>query len=131
MRKICGRYYDEECEQLKTVFRYPPYLSCQILKEHFQELKEIENIIDERLSAYENYDGIDFCDVYAGGIQIRMHHKKVKGYTVGRQITIEYDFSNAKEVPDLVCAAFIANDNKENIAALNSFIEQGKKYGWD
>lgn len=79
-------------------FRHEPYLKLDILQEHLKELMYIEEEINKCLVGFENFQGIDFCDVSAGGIQIRGHHKQIKGYTYGSQPTIKYDFSNVEEV---------------------------------
>ena len=50
----------------------------------------IESQINKCLCGFENFQGIDFCNVGAGGIQIRGHHKQIKGFTYGSQPTIKY-----------------------------------------
>ena len=129
--------YDEaksvsrEANKRLFAFRYIPYLSHKCIKEHFKELKDTEEMIDKLLSGFENYNGIDFCDVTAGGIQVRLHHKEIKGYTYGNQITIKYDFSNIEDVPLQVVKAFIGADKPSLIAKEKAFIREGEKYGWD
>lgn len=75
-------------------FRYKPYLKLEMLKEHLKDFMYIESQINKCLCGFENFQGIDFCNVGAGGIQIRGHHKQISGYTYGSQPTIKYDFSN-------------------------------------
>lgn len=121
----------EEYNKRISAFRYRPHLTNECIEKHFKELKETEYLIDKLLGSFENYDGIDFCDVHANGIQVRIHHKKIKGYTYGAQVTIKYDFSNLSEIPYLVARAFIESDKEDLIADELHFIEQGEKFGWD
>lgn len=112
-------------------FKYKPYVSYKTLTEHFDELKTIESLIDKLLYRFENYDGIDFCDVSAGGIQVRIFHKKIKGYCYGEQKTLKYDFSNKDEIPFEVVKEFIKIDTPELVNNFLDFIRDGEKYGWD
>lgn len=129
--------YDEakkiskEANKRLFAFRYEPYLSHECIKEHFEELRDTEEIIDKLLSGFKNYNGIDFCDVSAGGIQIRLHHKEIKGYTHGNQITIKYDFTNIDDVPWLVAKEFVKNDTPALISKEKAFIREGEKYDWN
>lgn len=106
-------------------------MALEMLEEHFIDLMYIESEINKCLSAFENFQGIDFCNVGAGGIQIRGHHKQIKGYTYGSQPTIKYDFSNIEEV---ICE-FIdmrrRSDTEQKIAKEKEFIYYGEKYGWN
>ena len=120
----------ERNNRIKT-FRYIPYLSHKRIEEHFSELVKCEKLINKLLDNFENYEGIDFCDVHAGGIQVRIHHKQIKGYTYGHQHTIKYDFSNIEDIPILVASEFIKIDKPEYISAELKFIKDGEKYGWD
>ena len=117
--------------ELYSSFRYEPYVSVDILENHLDELYETEKLIDKLLSSFENYEGIDFCDVSAGGIQVRIHHKAIKGYSYGNQFTIKYDFSNIKEIPWQVARHFYEIDTPEQINDMKSFISFGERYGWD
>lgn len=112
-------------------FRHRPYMSHKMLEEHFDELKRTEALIDKMLSGFENYGGIDFCNVGAGGIQVRIHHNSITGYTYGQQKTILYDFSNIDEIPFEVVKEFVRIDVPEAILREKSFIAMGEKYGWD
>ena len=94
-------------------------------------MKQIEYRTDELLADCESYNGIDFCDVHAGGIQVRIHHKQIKGYSYGHQVTINYDFSNMDEVPELVTRVFKYYDTSDQVKTMKSYIAQGEKYGWD
>lgn len=112
-------------------FAYKPYLRLEILEEHKDQLIYIENEINKCLSGFENFQGIDFCDVHAGGIQIRGHHKQIKGYTYGSQPTIKYDFSNVEEVISEFIDMWRRKDNPQAIAKTKDFISWGERYGWD
>lgn len=114
-----------------SAFRHRPYLSNEKLKKHFNELKRAEALIDKLLSGFENYGGIDFCDVNAGGIQVRIHHNSITGYTYGNQKTILYDFSNIEDIPFEVVKEFVRIDTPEAIRKEKAFIADGEKYGWD
>lgn len=117
--------------KLLKSFRYPPFITEECLLQHSDKLNYIEQQIDKLLTNFENYNGIDFCDVGAGGIQVRIHHKAIKGYTYGDQKTIKYDFSNFKEIPLQVVEEFLKIDNPEAISKQQEFIRMGEKYGWD
>lgn len=129
--------YDEAKKASKEIndrilsFKYKPYLSYKILEEHFDELRNIEKLIDKLLLGFDNYDGIDFCDVGAGGIQVRIHHRSISNYTYGQQKTIFYDFSNIGKIPYEVAEEFVRIDTPELILEEKEFIAFGEKYGWD
>ena len=125
-----NRIVEEKNSKLKS-FRHLPFLKDECLEQHYKELKEIEDQIDGQLSQFKDYDGVDFYDVSAGGIQVRLHHKKIKGYTYGEQKTIKYDFSNAADIPAQVIKEFIDINNEEDIQSMKEFIRFGEKYGWN
>jgi len=112
-------------------FKYKPYIREEMLVDHLEELKYIENAITERLEGFPNFTGIDFCNVGAHGIQIRGHHQQIKGYTYGSQPTIKYDFSNYLDTVDEFVAMWEKNDIPERIRRELSMITEGEKYGWD
>ena len=112
-------------------FKYKPYLSNKILTKNFNELKRIETEINNKLKDYDNFQGIDFCNVGAEGIQVRGHHKLIKGYTYGKQPTINYDFSNCKEVVEEFVDMWVKHDTEEKLKRELDFISYGEKYGWD
>lgn len=112
-------------------FKYEPYLELDILQEHLKELMYIEEEINKCLVGFENFEGIDFCDVHAGGIQIRGHHKQIKGHTYGSQPTVKYDFSNIEEVISDFIDMWRKTDRPQEIAREQRFIEFGEKYGWN
>lgn len=95
------------------------------------ELIYIENAIKEKLKDYPNFKGIDFCNVGAGGIQIRGYHKDINSYTYGDQITIKYDFSNYLECINEFVEMWTAYDTPEKIKVFKDFIADGDKWGWD
>ena len=102
-----------------------------IIKNNLNELIFIQEDIKKKLKGYENFLGIDFCDVSASGIQIRGHHKNIKGYTYGEQPTIKYDFSNINEVIKEFVLMWWEKDNDAEIAKEKDLISFGEKYGWD
>ena len=112
-------------------FKHKPFLKLEIIEEHQKQLMYIESQINKCLSGFENFEGVDFCNVDAGGIQIRGHHKQIKGYTYGQQPTIKYDFSNVEEVIDEFICMWRKVDNPQAIAKELNFIRCGEKYGWD
>ena len=118
-------------KHIRSQFRHDPYVSNTMLLKHFEDFKDIENKIEDGLKDYPNFDGIDFCDVSAHGIQVRTHHKAFEKYTYGSQFTIEYDFSNKDEIPNLVINNFKNNDNEKDVKSQKRFIAYGEKYGWD
>ncbi|MCL1696329.1 hypothetical protein [Lysinibacillus sp. BPa_S21] len=113
------------------LFKHQPFLKEELLSSNLNKLLEIEKSITNQLLEYPNFDGVDFCDVSAGGIQIRGHHKEINGYTYGNQPTIKYDFSNYKECISDFIEMWKHQDNEESVNSQKKFIEQGKKYGWD
>lgn len=121
----------EYYKSLYSGFRRTPYLSISTLIDHAETLRKIEQAIDDGLKEFDNYDGIDFVDVSANGIQIRLHHKQIKNYTYGNQYTIHYDFSNAEEAPKEVIEHFKTIDNPADVQRMLRFIADGEKYGWD
>lgn len=112
-------------------FRHEPYLKLEILDKYKKQLIRIEEEINRGLRNFENFNGIDFCDVNAGGIQIRGHHKKIKGYTYGSQPTIKYDFSNVEQVIHEFVEMWKEYDNPQSVNKELDFIRWGEKYGWD
>lgn len=107
------------------------YIRGSRAKEHLHKLYEVERAINIQLAAYPNFDGIDFCDVSAGGIQIRGHHKQVMGYTYGGQPTIKYDFSNYQQCIEEFVDMWKSLDSPDSVDSYNEFIDSGDKYGWD
>jgi len=116
---------------IKSVKKHKHFLKPDVLSEHQNDFDYIEESICTQLSEYENFDGIDFCDVGANGIQIRGFHKKVGDYTYGDQPTIKYDFSNIEEVITEFVEMWKAQDNPAKLNSYLSFIYWGEKYGWD
>lgn len=110
-------------DYLRNTGKYP--------KNYLQILDEIRKEINDILSKYPNFNGIDYCDVSAGGIQIRLFHKEVKGYAYGDQVTLKYDLSNADECVDRIVRVWEYYDTPENLKRTKSFIADGEKYGWD
>lgn len=108
-----------------------PFVELYTLEHHKGEMVRIEKRINEGLKDYPNFLGIDFCDVHANGIQVRGHHKEVKGYTYGNQPTIKYDFSNTNEVIDEFIEMWKEVDKPEEVRRFKDFTEFGEKYGWD
>lgn len=122
------RYLDK---LYNKTFLHKPFLNEDKLVTNLNELVQIEKEINHRLDGYPNFAGIDFCDVSAGGIQIRGFHSHVKRYTYGSQITIKYDFSNYKECIDEFVDMWKSQDKPEKVSGYQSFIADGEKYGWD
>ncbi|PLR99564.1 hypothetical protein [Bacillus sp. T33-2] len=118
-------------ELFYQTFKHKPFLREELLSKHLDKLKHIEMQIENKLSGYENFEGIDFCDVSADGIQIRGHHKEIKGYTYGSQPTIKYDFSNYLECIDQFVEMWKEQDTTEKVKSQQRFIADGEKYGWD
>ena len=74
-------------------------------------LEIIRKGIGKALANCEKFDGILFCDVSGGGINIQLLHKDTPGYSVGEQVQVNYDFSNWVSVVDDAVAAW--NDTAE------------------
>lgn len=112
-------------------FQRRPLIKIETIEQYLMELVEIELTISEALSEHPNFDGIDFVDVSANGIQVRGFHKKVKGYCYGSQPTIKYDFSNYKDIIEEFINMWKSSDNEERVNQYSSIIEDGNTYGWD
>jgi hypothetical protein len=123
--------YDKHIKKLYSGFFAKPYVNTEILEKHKGQLRYIEKEIGKNLKSYPNFKGIDFCDVHAGGIQIRGHHKDIKGYCFGEQITIKYDFSNYKDTITQFVDMWKSLDNDSYISGYKSFLADGERYGWD
>ena len=74
-------------------------------------LEIIRRDIGKALAGCEKFDGILFCDVSGGGINIQLLHKDTPGYSVGEQVQINYDFSNWVSIVGDAVAAW--NDTDE------------------
>lgn len=112
-------------------FDFKPYLSYEMLKVYKEDLLKAQQKIHEGLKDYPNFSGVDFGDVHAGGIQIRGHHKQIKGYTYGDQPTIQYDFSNLNDAVQDFIGMWKCYDEPQKVQSFQSFIAAGEKYGWD
>lgn len=111
-------------------FDFEPYLKKKDLTpEKLKILHDCQNYIHEQLSGY-NLDGVAFTDVSAGGIQIQLTHRDVKGFMYV-DATFKYDFSDLYKAADRAIAGFKQRDNPESVAAFKHFIEEGMKYGFD
>ena len=112
-------------------FSKKPFVTIETLEKHKGEMVKIEKLITEGLKDYENFKGIDFCDVGANGIQIRGKHKQITGHTYGQQPTIKYDFTNKNEVVSEFIEMWKLYDTPEEIKRYKDFLQFGEKYGWD
>lgn len=104
-------------------FRYKPCMYEDMLNCHKEELLKCEKLIDKLLSKFDNYDGVDFYDVWAKGIQVRLHNKQIEKYIYSKPITIQYDFSNIGDVPYQVVKEFVESDSDDRINIQEEFIE--------
>lgn len=107
------------------------YLHEDVYKEHMNDFIYINKQITNRLKDYPNFNGIDFCDVHAGGIQIRGRHKKFPTHTFGDQITIQYDFSNIEQAINDFAEMWKYFDEPDYIKEYKQFLTDGEKYGWN
>lgn len=126
-KKECKR----RCSLYVDGFYKEPFVKLETLEKYKDKMLYIENTINKYLSGFENFEGIDFCDVNANGIQVRGHCKPIKGYTYGNQPTIKYDFSNVEDVIWEFIKQWGIIDTPEAIAKEQSFIRNGEKYGWN
>lgn len=120
----------EKMKPYLSEFLHKPYLKDEIVINNFESLLHIQLEITSKLKNYPGFKGIQFCDVSAGGIQIRGFHEEIKGYSYGEQPKINYDFSNVEEVIEEFVQMWKAMDNKKAIEAKKRFIEDGETYGW-
>lgn len=116
---------------LAKQFRHTPYIPVKILEKRFFELYWCEKEIDKRLESNPGYDGVYFLDMGNNGIEPRIMHKEFHGYAICKPVYINYDFSNLKEVPDLVAKSFIEGTSEKTLKYFRDFISDCEKYGWD
>lgn len=103
-------------------------LNPDTYKQHFDDFVYIYESITKQLSGSPNFDGVDFCDVLAGGITIHLQHKDVGSYLT---VTLLYDFSNKEEVIQDAVNQWKIWDKPKYVSAYKDFLNQGNKYGWD
>ena len=97
----------------------------------FAKLVEMKKYIDSELSAFAGYIPVNFCDVSAGGIQIRGTNQSTDGYFMV-QTTVPYSFCGYMEKAE----EFVKNykeyyGNADTVNEAKKFIWFGEKYGWD
>lgn len=130
-RRLESELQKEKMKPYLDKFLYKPYLRDEVVIDNFETLLYIQSEITSKLKDYPGFKGIDFCDVNAGGIQIRGFHEEIKGYSYGELYKINYDFSNVEEAIEKFVKMWKVMDNKKAIEIKKSFIEDGHKYGWD
>lgn len=74
-------------------FAHKPYIKIGMLEEHKDKFVSIEHEINKFLGHLPNFNGVHFCDVSAGGVQIMA---TAKGG--GASVTLKYDFSNISHI---------------------------------
>lgn len=100
--------------------------------EHYRGIFEATiTEINEALKDFPYFDGIDFSDVGANGIQIRGHHELIPNRTYGHQSTISYDLTNITEATQEFIDSWKALDKPQKVAEYKNFLAMGDKYGWD
>ena len=112
-------------------FQHRPLIKIETIEQYLMELIEVELAVSEQLQEYVNFDGIDFVDVCANGIQVRGFHKQLLGMCFGSIFTIKYDFSNYKEVIKEFVEMWKARDNPEIIKMDNRFSDSCEKWGFN
>ena len=106
------------------------FLKKPMLEKHKEDFERIRQRITEALKDYENFDGVNFVDVNARGIQVNGLHKKTGRYYF-HTVTIKYDFSNVDEAIEDFVNGWKHYDNPSYISDFLWFLEMGEKYGWD
>lgn len=106
------------------------FLKKPMLEKHKEDFERIRQRITEALKDYENFDGVNFVDVNARGIQVNGLHKKTGRYYF-HTVTIKYDFSNVDEAIEDFVNGWKHYDNPSYISDFLQFLEWGEKYGWD
>ena len=94
-----------------------------------EQLADLRSEIDQALEHDRSYDGLDFCDANAGGVQVRLFHKDIQGYCY-QSHTLAYDFSNRREVAEEAIMCWKAA-TEEDLQRFKSFLEDGEVWGWD
>ena len=105
------------------------YLSTDDIANHEKDIIHINKEISERLKN-TSFSYLDFCDVSAGAIQVRLFHKEISGYCY-IYTNLKYDWSNIEEVINDAVNEFKRCDTSEHLKSYKKFIADGEKYGWD
>ncbi len=115
----------------KQLGNHSHYLKEKTIDNHLQDLIYIHNQICFILyQQYPNFDGLDFCDVSANGIQVRLHHKQIPNYTY-HSVTLDYNFSNINDVINTAIDIWSYCDNEQSVKQYQDFLSYGERYGWD
>lgn len=126
--KVNGRGYRNKMQnpEQNGYTQYPADFVIQLMDARF--------LIESLLKDEEGFAGIDFSDVGANGIQIRVSHTVSQKYGYVFEIpqpTINYDFSNIAEACEQLIDAFLKKNTPEGIRRMVHMYEDFKKYGTD
>lgn len=105
------------------------YIKQETYDLYAEILLGIEKEITEALIG-TNFDRLDFCDVCAGGIQVRCFHKEIPCYCY-IQATLDYDMANRDELVDEFIEMWRKEDNDRTYDRYREFLDYGEKYGWN
>ena len=105
------------------------YLTKEVIDAHRDDIIYINHKIMEGLKD-NNIKDIDFCDVSAGSIQVRLFHKDIPGYACD-SVDLSYEWDNIEEVIENAITAFKNFDNPKRVNGFKEFIADGEKWGWD
>ena len=100
-------------------------------KDRKEDFDKIRQMIADKLKDFPDFNGVDFTDVGAGGIQICGKHKKIRGFYYSGMPTINYDFSNITEAVDDIVEKWKQADNPTSVEAYKKFIADCTRWGWD
>lgn len=105
------------------------YMTPHDIENHKQDVIRINKEVSEGLKG-TNFERLDFCDVGANGIQVRLMHKEIKGYCTVLA-TVKYSWDNVDEVIKECIEDFKSFDNPKKVMEYKNFLAEGEKYGWD
>lgn len=100
-------------------------------KDRKEDFDKIRQMIADKLKNFPDFNGVDFADVRAGGIQICGKHKQIRGFYYSGMPTINYDFSNINEAVDDFVEKWKQADNPTSVEVYKKLIADCTRWGWD
>lgn len=118
---------------MDRAFRFPPSVKLEFLEEHFEDLKKIEDEVNNALSSCENFDCLWFSMSmrHPGAVRVVPFNKQI-GHCcfMGKEEPI-CDFTDIDRTIKEVIEYFHYTNTEESIKNMKDFLDFGNKYGWD
>lgn len=128
--EACNKQSEYE-DLYRKDFDHVPYVSLRFLKEHKDDLIEIQNRINSILSESANFAGVVFYDKGSEGFKIKALNKAIDGYYYTQSPNIKKDFSNIDGIVKSFVQLWNQYDNDDDVESFLRFVNAGQKYGWD